>query len=59
MLDAVVASKLLMLFAPAIKGKLTKTDGDTAQTLENIFGEDNIQKSKAVANLLGLKVSIT
>ena len=56
-LDAVVASKLLILFAPALKGKLTKADGDTAQTLENIFGEDNIRKSKAIANMLGLKAS--
>ena len=56
-LDAVVASKLLILFAPALKGKLTKADGDTAQTLENIFGEDKIRKSKAIANMLGLKAS--
>ena len=53
-LDVVVGGKLLALFAPILRGKLTRDDGDFAQALDNVFGDDGVNKAKSTANKLGL-----
>lgn len=57
-LDVVVCDKLLELFAPLLRGKLTRDDGDFAQTLENIFGDDGVPESKTACGVLGLTVAL-
>lgn len=56
-LDIVVCDKLLQLFVPLLRGKLTRDDGDFAQALDNVFGEDGVHNAKSAANKLGLTVA--
>ncbi|MCH5154762.1 MAG: glycoside hydrolase family 3 C-terminal domain-containing protein [Clostridiales bacterium] len=53
-LDVVVCGKLIPLFAPLIRGKLTRDDGDFSQILDNIFGDESVPNSKSVSTRLGL-----
>lgn len=56
-LDVVVRDKLLPLFAPLLRGRLTRDDGDFSQVLDNIFGDDGVNKAKSAANKLSLTVT--
>lgn len=53
-LDAVVAAKLVPMFAPMLMGKLTKDDGDFSQTLRDTLGDDTSALSAAMATKLGV-----
>lgn len=50
--DAAIASRILPSVAAATKDKLSKEDKTVLQTVEFIFGEDNIQYSKAFLDSL-------
>ena len=56
-LDLIVCDKLIGLFAPFIRGKLTRDDGDFSQVLDNIFGDDSVPNAKSAGSRLGLVVS--
>lgn len=56
-LDMVVCDKLLQLYAPLLRNNLTRDDGDFAQALENVFGDESVHKAKSASNKLGLIVA--
>lgn len=50
--DAAIAVKLLPSVCAELNGKLSKEDKTVLQTMEFIFGEENIQYSKAMLDLI-------
>ena len=50
--DAAVATRILPSIASALKDKLSKEDKTILQTVEFVFGDDNIQYSKAFLDSL-------
>jgi beta-glucosidase len=54
--DAAMASKLIPALIPALNGKLSGDEAGLIETLENIFGEDNVDACKSAIKKSGAEI---